>query len=101
MAELPVPGRSVGRVGVRPDRDEAIDVLFRTHCASLVRLAMVLLGDRAEAEEVVQDAFVSLHRNWAGLRDPGAAGASCASPSSAAAGRASGATYGPARRPPG
>ena len=75
MAELPVPGRSVGRVGVRPDRDEAIDVLFRTHCASLVRLAMVLLGDRAEAEDVVQDAFVSLHRNWAGLRDPGAAGA--------------------------
>lgn len=75
MAELPVSGRSVGRVGARPDRDETLDVLFRTHCASLVRLAMVLLGDRAEAEEVVQDAFVSLHRNWAGLRDQGAAGA--------------------------
>lgn len=57
------------------ERDEVLDVLFRTHCAGLVRLAMVLLGDREEAEEVVQDAFVSLHRNWSGLRDTSAAGA--------------------------
>ena len=57
------------------ERDEALDVLFRTHCAGLVRLAMVLLGDREEAEEVVQDAFVSLHRNWSGLRDTSSAGA--------------------------
>lgn len=56
-------------------RDDILDALFRAHCGSLVRLAMVLLGDREDAEEVVQDAFVSLHRNWAGLRDPGAAGA--------------------------
>ena len=56
-------------------RDEMLDALFRTHCTSLVGLAMVLLGDREEAEEVVQDAFVSLHRNWPGLRDTGAAGA--------------------------
>ena len=52
-----------------------LDALFRTHCTALVRLAFVLLGDREEAEEVVQDAFVSLHRNWSGLRDTGAAGA--------------------------
>lgn len=57
------------------DRDEMVDVLFRTHCAGLVHLAMVLLGDRTEAEEVVQDAFVSLHRHWSTLRDPNAAGA--------------------------
>jgi RNA polymerase sigma-70 factor (sigma-E family) len=56
-------------------REEMLDALFRTHCTSLVRLAMVLLGDREDAEEVVQDAFVSLHRNWSGLRDTGAAGA--------------------------
>jgi RNA polymerase sigma factor (sigma-70 family) len=56
------------------DVDAVMDVLFRTHSASLVRLAMLLLGDRGDAEEVVQDAFVSLHRNWPGLRDTAAAG---------------------------
>ena len=50
-------------------------MLFRTHCAALVRLGVVLLGDRAEAEEVVQDAFVSLHHHWDRLRDTSAAGA--------------------------
>src|SRR5689334_16777450 len=64
-----------GRPEVTVDRDEAVDMLFRAHCAGLVRLAMVLLGDRSEAEEVVQDAFVSLHRHWSTLRDPNAAGA--------------------------
>jgi RNA polymerase sigma-70 factor (sigma-E family) len=64
-----------GRPEVAVDRDEMVDVLFRTHCTSLVRLAMVLLGDRTEAEEVVQDAFVSLHRHWSTLRDQNAAGA--------------------------
>lgn len=58
-----------------PDDLEAVlDVLFRTHCASLVRLAVLLLGDRGDAEEVVQDAFVSLHRNWPRMRDTAAAG---------------------------
>jgi RNA polymerase sigma factor (sigma-70 family) len=56
------------------DREAVLDVLFRTHCASLVRLAVLLLGDRGVAEEVVQDAFVSLHRNWPRLRDSAAAG---------------------------
>jgi len=32
---------------------------------------MCLLGDRGAAEEVVQDAFESLHRNWWKLRDQG------------------------------
>ncbi len=75
-----MPGSPVSRVGgtraaAPAERDEVLDALFRTHCLSLVRLAVVLLGDREEAEEVVQDAFVSLHRHWSGLRDTGAAGA--------------------------
>jgi DNA-directed RNA polymerase specialized sigma24 family protein len=64
-----------GRPTALADRDEMVDALFRRHCAGLVRLAMVLLGDRAEAEEVVQDAFVSLHRHWSTLRGQNAAGA--------------------------
>ena len=55
------------------DRDEAVDALFRRHCADLVGLAFFLLGDRGAAEEVVQDAFLGLHRGWAGMREHTAA----------------------------
>jgi len=50
-------------------RDEAIALLFRAHCADLVRLGYALTGDRGAAEEAAQDAFISLHRNWDSLRD--------------------------------
>jgi len=51
------------------DREEALAVLFRAHCADLVRLGYALTGDRGAAEEAVQDAFFSLHRNWRSVRD--------------------------------
>ena len=57
------------------DRDAVLDRLFRAQYAALLRLAMVLIGSREEAEEIVQDAFVSLHRHWSGLHNTGAAGA--------------------------
>jgi RNA polymerase sigma factor (sigma-70 family) len=50
------------------DRDEAVDALFRRHCGDLVGLAFCLLGDRGAAEDVVQDAFLALHRKWPELR---------------------------------
>lgn len=56
-----------------PERDEAIDLLFRTHYSDYLRLAFCLLGQRAAAEDAVQDAFVSAYDHWSGLRDPGAA----------------------------
>jgi RNA polymerase sigma-70 factor (sigma-E family) len=56
-----------------PGRAELVDVLFRRHYPALLRLAFVMLGDRGAAEDAVQDAFVSLHRNWKRLRDRGAA----------------------------
>ncbi|HET7735040.1 MAG TPA: sigma-70 family RNA polymerase sigma factor [Nocardioidaceae bacterium] len=56
-----------------PARDELVDVLFRRHYASLLRLAVVMLGTREAAEDAVQEAFVALHRNYASLRDPEAA----------------------------
>jgi RNA polymerase sigma-70 factor (sigma-E family) len=59
--------------GRRPGRDEAIDVLFRAQYATLLRLAFCLLGERAPAEDAVQDAFVSAYTHWTGLRDPDAA----------------------------
>jgi RNA polymerase sigma factor (sigma-70 family) len=74
MAEAPGAARS-SPATARGAQNDRLDVLFRAHCAPLLRLAVLLLGDRSEAEEVVQDAFVSLHRHWSGLRDEGAAGA--------------------------
>ncbi|HVF06617.1 MAG TPA: SigE family RNA polymerase sigma factor, partial [Frankiaceae bacterium] len=53
--------------------DEAVTSLFRAHYAGLVRLAVLLVGDDAGAEDVVQDAFARLHRRWARLRDEEAA----------------------------
>ncbi|MDQ3484914.1 MAG: sigma-70 family RNA polymerase sigma factor [Actinomycetota bacterium] len=40
----------------------ALDVLFRSHATSLLRLAAFLTGDRGAAEELVQDAFVAFAR---------------------------------------
>ena len=54
-------------------RAEHIDVLFRRHYASLLRLAVVMLGSREAAEDAVQEAFVAVYRNWRSLRDPDSA----------------------------
>jgi RNA polymerase sigma-70 factor (sigma-E family) len=48
----------------------AVTDLFRDHHLELVRLALVMVGDLATAEDVVQDAFERLHRGWRGLRQP-------------------------------
>ena len=44
--------------------------LYTAHYRSLVRLAAFLTGDRDNAEEVVQDAYVKVHGSWRGLREP-------------------------------
>ncbi len=53
--------------------DEAVRLLYATHWHQLVRLATLLTRDASVAEELVQDAFVALHRRWSSLDDPGAA----------------------------
>ncbi len=40
------------------------------HHLELVRLALVMVGDLATAEDVVQDAFERLHSRWHRLREP-------------------------------
>jgi len=54
------------------DRDVAagVEAVFRAEYRSLVRLARLLVDDVGSAEEVVQDAFVALHRGWDRARDP-------------------------------
>jgi DNA-directed RNA polymerase specialized sigma24 family protein len=43
--------------------------LYRAHYRSLTRIAVFLVSDIAAAEEIVQSAFVSLHRAWPYLAD--------------------------------
>ena len=50
-----------------------LEELFRTHAKGLTGLARLLVDEPGAAEELVQDAFVGLHRNWRRLRDPAAA----------------------------
>ena len=40
------------------DRDQAVEELFATQYTSLLRLATLVLGNRAAAEDAVQEAFV-------------------------------------------
>jgi RNA polymerase sigma factor (sigma-70 family) len=44
--------------------------LYLRSFADMVRLARVLVDSPETAEDLVQDAFVRLHRHWAGVRDP-------------------------------
>ncbi len=60
-------------VAMHASRADLVDVLFRRHYAALLRLGVVMLGNREAAEDAVQDAFVALHRHWSSLRDPEAA----------------------------
>jgi len=48
-----------------------IEDLYRDHALGLVRFALLLTGDRAAAEDIVQDAFLGLHQRWDKVRDPG------------------------------
>lgn len=47
--------------------------LYRQHRLRLLRIAVLLVDDRASAEDAVQDAFAAVHRRGLQLRDPDAA----------------------------
>jgi RNA polymerase sigma-70 factor (sigma-E family) len=49
--------------------DELLTTLYTTHYRELVRLAAFLTGDRDNAEEVVQDAYVKVHASWRRVRE--------------------------------
>lgn len=73
---LPMFERRAGRrreEDLASARAEFVEVLFRRHYAGLVRLGVVMLGDREAAEDAVQDAFVAIQRNLPLMRDPEAA----------------------------
>jgi RNA polymerase sigma-70 factor (sigma-E family) len=53
--------------------DQLVDELYRGHALRLTRMALLLLGDRPSAEDVVQEAFLGLFRGLGRLSDPGRA----------------------------
>ena len=66
-------GRGSSSAAAPRSADEAVTVLYAAHWHPLVRLATLLTRDASVAEELVQEAFVSLHRRWGSLADPAAA----------------------------
>jgi RNA polymerase sigma-70 factor (sigma-E family) len=52
------------------DATAIVAALYAEHALGLTRLAQVMLGDRAAAEDVVHDAFCGLCRRWDHLTDP-------------------------------
>ena len=48
----------------------AVTRLYELHAVGLIRLAMVMLGDRPSAEDAVQDAFCVLYRRYGSLVQP-------------------------------
>ena len=54
-----------------PDVASTVTALYDAHAVGFRKLAVVMLGDLAAAEDVVQDAFCGLYRRWDQLADPG------------------------------
>jgi len=50
--------------------EQLVGDLYRAHGLAMVRIAMLLVGDKPTAEDVVQDAFAGLYRMSDRLRDP-------------------------------
>jgi RNA polymerase sigma factor (sigma-70 family) len=70
---------TLGELGVEhgasdePSPDaQSIEDLFRTQYGAAVRLAYLLTGSRAVAEDLVQDSFVRLHGHWEQVEHPAA-----------------------------
>lgn len=56
------------RRGAARQADQELAALCEAHYRALTKLAALLVGDLAAAEDIVQDAFVAMHRTWRALR---------------------------------
>ena len=70
---------TVGRAGTPGPQtaasDRLVEELYRGHALRLTRMALLLVGDKPSAEDVVQEAFLGLFRGLGRLSDPGRAAA--------------------------
>jgi RNA polymerase sigma-70 factor (sigma-E family) len=60
------------RAALRTTNAADFDELYRTAYQHMVRLAYLLTGGDSAAEDLVQDAYVALHRRWSTIDDAGA-----------------------------
>ncbi|WP_460652156.1 RNA polymerase sigma factor [Kribbella endophytica] len=64
---------SLGRSQTHPppvaEREAAITRLYQEQWAGMVRLALLMLGDRASAEDAVQESFAAVYRRWDKIKD--------------------------------
>jgi len=63
---------SAGLASAAPPWPLELVALYDDRYAPMVRLAYLLTGDQAAAEELVQDSFVALHRRWQRITTPSA-----------------------------
>ncbi|MBA2725947.1 MAG: SigE family RNA polymerase sigma factor [Actinobacteria bacterium] len=64
-----VEGRFILTQRSEAERDRDVTALFDRHYAPLCRLAYVILGDAALAEEIVMDALLKTYTGWGRIRD--------------------------------
>lgn len=46
------------------ERDAAVSLLYEEHWTGMVRLALLMVGDRPSAEDVAQEGFAAIYRRW-------------------------------------
>jgi RNA polymerase sigma-70 factor (sigma-E family) len=69
MTDVGVEGLSAAAATAAEDRDRVLAAVYAAHYSQLVGLARLLLDDRGQAEEVVQEAFVRTYSGWDGIRN--------------------------------
>jgi RNA polymerase sigma-70 factor (sigma-E family) len=65
VSEISMPDVAAGA-------EHSFDAFYSERWLSMVRLATLTTGSTSLAEEIVQDAFVQLHRNWTRVHNPSA-----------------------------
>jgi RNA polymerase sigma factor (sigma-70 family) len=59
-------------VGVVSGDPQPFEVVYRSSWLGLTRLAYLLVGDRSEAEDIVQSAFTTVLARWDSIDEPAA-----------------------------
>jgi RNA polymerase sigma-70 factor (sigma-E family) len=72
-ADRPGPRAAASSQRVPGASEQLVEDLYRGHALRLTRMALLLVGDKPSAEDVVQEAFLGLFRGLGRLSDPGRA----------------------------
>lgn len=59
-----------GAIATPTEPVPTFEAIYARRYRELVQFAFLLTGDRGAAEDIVQDAFVGLHRRWRSVSDP-------------------------------